>query len=89
MKKTTEEFIRLNGFKDLTNVQKKVKEFTDSLKDVIAISKTGTGKTHAYLIPVLRRPRSSYPCRQGSWPIRSIRMPGSFAKCCLISGYLC
>ncbi|MBR3228081.1 MAG: DEAD/DEAH box helicase [Erysipelotrichaceae bacterium] len=52
MKKTTEEFIRLNGFKDLTNVQKKVKEFTDSLKDVIAISKTGTGKTHAYLIPV-------------------------------------
>ena len=52
MKKTTEEFIRLNGFKDLTNVQKKVREFTDSGKDGIAISKTGTGKTHAYLIPI-------------------------------------
>ncbi|MBR2577669.1 MAG: DEAD/DEAH box helicase [Erysipelotrichaceae bacterium] len=52
MKKTTEEFIALNGFEDLTNVQKKVMEFTDSGKDVIAISKTGTGKTHAYLIPI-------------------------------------
>ena len=52
MKKKTEEFIALNGFTDLTNVQKKVKEFTDAGKDVIAISKTGTGKTHAYLIPI-------------------------------------
>ena len=55
MKKTTEEFISLNGFKELTNVQKKVKEFADSNKDVIAISKTGTGKTHAYLIPVAEK----------------------------------
>lgn len=52
MNKTTEEFIKLNGFKELTNVQKKVKEYTDNKKDVIAISKTGTGKTHAYLIPI-------------------------------------
>lgn len=53
MKKTTEEFLKLNNFTDLTNVQKKVLEFANSKKDVIAISKTGTGKTHAYLIPVI------------------------------------
>lgn len=55
MKKTTEEFIKLNGFKELTNVQKKVLEFSNSNKDVIALSKTGTGKTHAYLIPVMEK----------------------------------
>ena len=53
MKKTTEDFIKINNFKDLTNVQKKVLEFVNSKKDVIAISKTGTGKTHAYLIPIM------------------------------------
>ncbi len=53
MKKTTEEFIKLNNFKELTNVQKKVLEFVNSKKDVIALSKTGTGKTHAYLIPII------------------------------------
>ncbi len=53
VKKTTEEFLKLNNFKDLTNVQKKVLEFANSKKDVIAISKTGTGKTHAYLIPII------------------------------------
>lgn len=52
MKKTTEEFLKLNKFNDLTNVQKKVLELANSKKDVIALSKTGTGKTHAYLIPI-------------------------------------
>ncbi len=52
MKKTTEEFLKLNKFSELTNVQKKVLELANSKKDVIALSKTGTGKTHAYLIPI-------------------------------------
>ena len=52
MKKTTEIFIELNDFKDLTNVQKQVLDLSNSQKDVIVISKTGTGKTHAYLIPI-------------------------------------
>ena len=52
MKKTTEKFIELNNFKDLTNVQKQVLDLSNSQKDVIVISKTGTGKTHAYLIPI-------------------------------------
>ena len=53
MKKTTEDFIKLNNFKELTNVQKKTLEFVNAKKDVIALSKTGTGKTHAYLIPIM------------------------------------
>ncbi len=53
LKETTQEFIRLNGFQELTSVQKEVLKYTASGKDVIALSKTGTGKTHAYLIPVM------------------------------------
>lgn len=52
MKKTTEQFLELNGFKELTNVQKMTIDYCKSHKDIIAISKTGTGKTHAYLLPI-------------------------------------
>ena len=48
----TNEFLKLNGFNELTAVQKQVLQFTSSNKDVVAVSKTGTGKTHAYLIPI-------------------------------------
>ena len=50
---TTTQFIELNGFTELTAVQKEVLKYTSSHKDVIALSKTGTGKTHAYLIPIM------------------------------------
>ena len=53
LKETTEQFIELNHFEELTAVQKEVLKYTSSHKDVIALSKTGTGKTHAYLIPVM------------------------------------
>lgn len=53
LKETTRQFIELNGFDELTHVQKEVLKYTSSGKDVIAISKTGTGKTHAYLIPIM------------------------------------
>ncbi len=53
LKETTEKFIELNGFKELTSVQSEVLKYTSSQKDVIALSKTGTGKTHAYLIPIM------------------------------------
>ena len=53
LKETTQRFIELNGFEELTQVQKEVLKYTSSNKDVIALSKTGTGKTHAYLIPVM------------------------------------
>lgn len=53
LKQSTLDFIELNGFRELTNVQKEVLQHTIANKDLIAISKTGTGKTHAYLIPVM------------------------------------
>jgi len=52
MNKQSQEFIKLNGFKELTNVQKEVLKFSVSSKDVVAMSKTGTGKTHAYLLSI-------------------------------------
>ena len=53
LKDTTLRFIELNGFEELTNVQEEVLKYAGSGKDVIALSKTGTGKTHAYLIPIM------------------------------------
>ncbi len=55
LKETTKRFIELCGFSELTEVQKEVLKYTASDKDVIALSKTGTGKTHAYLIPVMEK----------------------------------
>jgi len=52
MRKQSEDFIKLNNFKELTNVQKEVLKFSSSSKDVVAMSKTGTGKTHAYLLSI-------------------------------------
>lgn len=53
LKQNTLDFISLNGFKELTNVQKQVLTYANTHKDIIALSKTGTGKTHAYLIPIM------------------------------------
>lgn len=52
LKKETLEFIELNKFKELTAVQNEVLQYTKANKDVVTIAKTGTGKTHAYLIPI-------------------------------------
>lgn len=43
------------GFKELTSVQAKAVPFIAEGKDVIAESPTGTGKTLAYLLPVLNK----------------------------------
>lgn len=43
------------GFKELTSVQTKAVPFIVEGKDVIAESPTGTGKTLAYLLPVLNK----------------------------------
>lgn len=52
LKQTTLDFIELNGFKELTAVQNECINLTRSKKDLITIARTGTGKTHAYLIPI-------------------------------------
>ena len=53
LKESTIDFIELNGFTELTAVQSEVINISGSHKDIIALSKTGTGKTHAYLIPIM------------------------------------
>ena len=53
LKQETQDFIERNGFEELTAVQQEVLKYANSHKDIIALSKTGTGKTHAYLIPVM------------------------------------
>ena len=55
LKDTTKQFIELNGFEELTAVQAEVLKYTAKNKDLVALSKTGTGKTHAYLIPVMEK----------------------------------
>ena len=53
MKKETMEFIRRNGFTTPTPIQEEVIPSAIKGKDVLGLSKTGTGKTHAYLIPLM------------------------------------
>lgn len=48
-------FLELKSFKQLTQIQTKVISPILKGKDIIAISKTGTGKTYAYLLPSLNR----------------------------------
>ena len=55
LKNETLKFIELNHFKELTSVQNEVLNYTKADKDVVAIAKTGTGKTHAYLIPIAEK----------------------------------
>lgn len=52
LKESTKKFIQLNNFKDLNSVQKVALDNFNSKKDIFIVSKTGTGKTHAYLIPI-------------------------------------
>ena len=53
LKPATMELIRLNHFKTPTPIQEQVIPAAVKGKDVIGLSKTGTGKTHAYLIPLM------------------------------------
>ena len=55
MKESTVKFIELNGFKELTKIQEACIRMAAKDKDIVAISKTGTGKTHAFLIPVMEK----------------------------------
>lgn len=54
-KESTQLFIEQNGFYEPTPIQQKVIPLICKGKDVIGISDTGTGKTHAFLIPIIER----------------------------------
>ena len=55
LKNSTYEFIEKNGFRELTNIQEACIRMAKKDKDIVAISKTGTGKTHAFLIPIAEK----------------------------------
>lgn len=52
LSENTFKFIELNNFKNLTDIQDRVLNKMLDHKDIIGISATGTGKTHAFLIPL-------------------------------------
>jgi len=49
-----QQVLDLYSFKVMTDIQSKVYPIALKGKDIIAISKTGTGKTHAYLFPLFQ-----------------------------------
>jgi len=51
--KLTNKFIELNYFKVPTKIQKAVLQEMRRGRDIVAVSNTGTGKTHAFLIPLM------------------------------------
>ncbi len=53
LKPETMEFIHKNHFKEPTPIQEQVIPACLKGKDVIGLSATGSGKTHAYLIPIM------------------------------------
>jgi ATP-dependent RNA helicase CshB len=53
LKPETMEFIQKNHFKEPTPIQEQVIPACLKGKDVIGLSATGSGKTHAYLIPIM------------------------------------
>lgn len=55
LKETTKKFIEINHFINPTPIQSKVIPLAMKGKDLIGISATGTGKTHAFLIPIMER----------------------------------
>lgn len=51
----TKNFINLEGFEEPTPIQQAIIPLACKGKDVIGISATGSGKTHAFLIPILEK----------------------------------
>lgn len=51
----TKSFITLEGFAEPTPIQQAIIPLACKGKDVIGISATGSGKTHAFLIPILEK----------------------------------
>ena len=59
LKESTQTFINKLGFKNPTPIQAAIIPYILKNNDVIGISETGTGKTHAFLLPIFNRIDSS------------------------------
>lgn len=70
----TTTFIELNKFKELTKIQKEVIPCALNNDDIIGISDTGSGKTHAFLIPIFEKLSIQKPVVQAviSTPTREL-----------------
>ncbi|MBF1112685.1 MAG: DEAD/DEAH box helicase, partial [Solobacterium sp.] len=55
LKDTTMAFIEKNHFTQPTPIQEQVIPSALRGKDIIGLSSTGSGKTHAYLIPIMEK----------------------------------
>ena len=55
LKEYTKKFIEVNHFTQPTPIQEDVIPSSLRGKDVIGLSATGSGKTHAFLIPILEK----------------------------------
>lgn len=55
LKENTRRFIEINHFKEPTPIQEEIIPAALKGKDVIGLSATGSGKTHAYLIPIFEK----------------------------------
>ena len=64
LKDTTMRFIAANGFTEPTPIQEETIPAALRGRDVIGLSSTGSGKTHAYLVPLMERIDSSLPFTQ-------------------------
>lgn len=72
----TKRFIDENGFEIPTQIQKEVIPHALKNRDIIGISATGTGKTHAFLIPILEKIEIEKECVQAviSAPTRELAL---------------
>lgn len=55
LKNETREYIKASGFTEPTPIQEEVIPAAIRGRDVIGLSATGSGKTHAYLIPIMEK----------------------------------
>lgn len=76
LKENTQTFITLNGFIKPTPIQQEVIGLALKGKDIIGVSETGTGKTHAFLIPIMEKINTSRECVQAviTAPTRELAM---------------
>ena len=64
LKPEVREYIALNHFREPTPIQEEVIPAVIRGKDVIGLSATGSGKTHAYLIPIMQKINPELDCVQ-------------------------
>lgn len=55
MEKYIQEKIEKLNFKQITPIQKEIFKNFETKSNLVCISPTGTGKTHAYLLPILSK----------------------------------